>query len=221
MRVLIFVPRSKAHPESIASILALQYRGEYSILFDHEGNEGDDHRFAKITRKAERIRQLAIAQGYDALVSIEDDQVVPPDTIERLVRCVRREGADVVYGLSVWRERPERWTAALELSEPNHHRLLSEDIARATATWGRVIDIAGVHMGCTLMTERALTSVTFERRGPHCYDYYAACDWQRLGIKQVVDTRLLVGHITEWGTAYPALNPPHMHRIEHATIATP
>ncbi|MBE0690384.1 MAG: hypothetical protein IH587_09720 [Anaerolineae bacterium] len=211
MRLLVYVPRSRYRPASITSIERLAYRGDYSVWHDWEGNRLDANRYDVITAKAERARQLALSQDYDAMVIIEDDQVVPGyNTLRTLTDWAR--AYDVVYGLSVWRHDPTVWTAAISIDEHKIEMLTKVAPALREQHWGRVVELPGVHMGCTLMTRRALEAVTFERRGPNCYDYYAAVDWQTQGIRQVTDFGLHVGHITKDGIAYPSLDPGN-HRL--------
>ncbi|MCC6615931.1 MAG: hypothetical protein IT320_20845 [Anaerolineae bacterium] len=216
MRLLIYVPRSQRLAASLTSIDALNYRGDFSVWHDWEGNDPAAHRYDTITAKAERARQLALAQDYDALVVIEDDQVVPEYALNTLTDWASRY--DVVYGLSVWRHDPTVWTAALSITEDKIQMLTKAAPELREQHWDMVVELPGVHMGCTLMTRRALEAVTFQRRGPNCYDYYAAVDWMALGIRQVTDFGLHVGHITEHGIAYPSLDPGNHRLVEETTV---
>lgn len=218
MRLLIYVPRSRRLAASLASIEALSYEFfDWSVWHDWEDNDPrPDRRYDAITAKAERARRLALAQGYDYMVVIEDDQVVPEYALRLLLDQVD-EGVDVVYGLSVWRHDPTVWTAALSITEDKIQMLTKVAPEKCEQYWDRVVELPGVHMGCTLMTRRALEAVTFQRRGPNCYDYYAAVDWQAQGIRQVTDFGLHVGHITDDGIAYPSLDPGN-HRLVRKAI---
>lgn len=220
MRLLVYVPRSKRHAESILSIENLYwYSGQYAVWHDWEGNNPDELRYDVITAKAEHARQLALAQGYDYCVIIEDDQVVPERALFRLTEHSAAYQADVVYGLSVWRHDPTVWTAASEIDERQIKMITKVSPPGIFhKLWGGVHPFPGVHMGCTLMTRRALEAVTFQRRGPNCYDYYAAVDWQAQGIRQVTDFGLHVGHITDNGIAYPSLDPGNHRLVEEMSV---
>jgi hypothetical protein len=147
---------------------------------------------------------MALELGFDALMLIDDDQILPPDALERLIAC----DADIAYGLTVLRKQPNVWSAALTLGEPNTHVWLNhpDHAVYARRIFGQVIDCAGLGSFCTLIKRRVLEAAPFERRGVHAVDWYTACDAQRLGFTQRCDTGLLCGHVTDEGTAYPALN---------------
>lgn len=215
-RMLVYVPCSKYHPDSLRSIRQAVGYPLVDTVFDYSGNAGGEHRFDKITRKAESWRRIALAQGYDYFVTIEDDQIVPPNALQRLEMARILHDADVVYGLSVWRHDPTVWTAALSITENKIQMLTKVAPETREQYWDRVAELPGVHMGCTLMTRRALEAVTFQRRGPNCYDYYAAVDWQAQGIRQVTDFGLHVGHITDEGIAYPSLDPGNHRLVKEA-----
>lgn len=213
MRLLVYVPRSRELKASIASIDALTYGGDVAIWHDWTGNAPDEHRYDVITAKAERARRRALDEDADALVIIEDDQVVPAAALQMLAS--RAVLGDVIYGLSVWRHDPTVWTAASEIDEQRIKMITKVSPPGIFhKLWGGVHPFPGVHMGCTLMTRRALEAVTFQRRGPNCYDYYAAVDWQAQGIRQMTDFGLHVGHITDNGIAYPSLDPGNHRLVE-------
>lgn len=208
MNILAYIPRSRTIPECEQSILAFNTRVDF--WHDWTFNDPNEHRFANITRKTELARVYAVEKGYDALLLLDDDMVFPRDTVERL--CAT--GSDVAYGLTVWRHRPKVWSACIEIAEPNHVVMYTRETALRDDIWGKTIDVNGVGSYCTLVKRNVLEQVTFERRGIHNFDYYLACDLQRLGIKQVCDCGLIVGHVTEHGVAYPDINEAAGYRLE-------
>lgn len=191
MTILAYVPVSRWLPRAVQSIHKLAY-ADMHVLFDPSGNDLAAHRFANITAKTERIRKLALDGGYEALLLLDDDMLFPVDTVQKLLACE----SPIAYGLTVWRNEPHWWSAALMLKEPAQHLQLNADPNAARWAWDKIIDVAGVGSYCTLVKRSALEALTFERRGPHNFDYYMACDAQRLGIQQSCHCGLIVGHYT-------------------------
>jgi hypothetical protein len=146
-----------------------------------------------ITRQYNKARAMVLAGGYDALLCVESDMIVPPDTLTRLVACE----SDVAYGLYVFRHTKHTWSAYTSLADATG-RSLSDDADEARSKWGAVLDVAGVGLGCTLVKRNVLEQIDF-RLAPDAPDK-TACDWlfsidcQANGFAQRCDTGLVCGH---------------------------
>lgn len=170
------------------------YAQDFPHQIDYFMQNGDfiaGHRFDRVTYKYETARQLALAQGYDAMWCIEYDMLVPPDALSRLAKVE----ADIAYSLYCWRWQPYLWSAYLELGDLVGVSL-SQYPERARELWGQVIDVAGVGQGCTLIRRNVLERITFRRAGNASCDWYMALDAQRLGLSQKCDTGLVCGHMS-------------------------
>jgi hypothetical protein len=165
----------------------------------YEDKESDGGR-TNLMKKQEQVRQLLLASDYDYLLFVEDDMVVPQDTIQRLLDC----DADVAYGLYVFRREPYLWSAYSVINEEQMVGYpLNAVPEAAAAAWGRVVDVDGVGFGCTLIKRRVLEQIAF-RVGwdePHPggevshSDFYFAVDCLRADFTQRCNTSLLCGHI--------------------------
>lgn len=211
--VLIVTPRYHNWPRALASHDALALPCPVARLSLAEGDT-DANPYANITRKYERGRQMALDLGYDAMLCLEDDIIVPPDAIERLLAC----NADIAYGLVCWRHGTPVWSARVEEEGQPLGRVLSEMPARARSSWGTVIDVVGVGMACTLIRRNVLEALRFrlEVKHPVCCDWWLAKDAVRFGFSQRADLGLICGHITPNPTPrviWPDANEERLWRI--------
>jgi hypothetical protein len=156
-------------------------------FFDSNGRHNIAHNYNK-------ARQWVLDNGYDALITVEADMVIPPDAVTKMVKAA--EDADVVYGLYVFKNATG-WSAWTEL-DYNHGRSLSKDKNIARSVWGKTIEVAGVGNGCTLIKRNVLEKIAFrtdeENPGTH-QDWWFAIDCQTHGFRQVCDTSIVCGHI--------------------------
>ncbi len=167
--------------------------------FDHfklYGNpEADGIRDAVLLKYLD-AQNLFLTGTWDVLIALEDDMVLPPDTFLRLHKMLH-QGADIAYGVYVWRHALEnqQWSAYTELHELGG-RSLCRDPERAKADWGNVIEVAGVGLGVTAIQRRVLETVRFERRGAGANDWYLALDAKTRGFIQRCDLGLVCGHMS-------------------------
>jgi len=157
-----------------------------------------------------------LAGDYDALLCVESDMIIPPDTLTRLAACK----SDVAYGLYVFRHTKHAWSA-YETMEETSGRSISEDAIRARAKWGSVIDVAGVGLGCTLIKRTVLEHVPF-RLSADAPDK-TSCDWtfaldcHDYGFTQRCDLGVVCGHITYKPyplIVWPDIDAPKLYRRE-------
>lgn len=158
--------------------------------FDSNGRHNIAHNFNK-------ARKWVLDNGYDYLFTIESDMIIPPDALSKLLDVCENQGADVAYGLYVFRNS-STWSAWTEL-DMNHGRSIRKDEAAAKAAWGTVIDVAGVGTGCTLIKREVLEALPFrtDEMNPDVHhDWVFAHDLQQHGFKQKCDMSVVCGHIS-------------------------
>lgn len=198
MNVFCVMPLLRHYAQALVSRdTALRTARERGLTVDWLVMVGQDagDPYAVVTAKYQRARDMFLAGNWDVFISIEDDHVIPPDTIERLL-AVLDAGADIAYGLYVLRSRPHRWNVATYIDD--HNVVFISDVPGAIdRAWGQVVDCAGVGMGIAAITRRTLECIPFERRGDACCDWYLAVDAERMGLRQRVDCSLVCGHITD------------------------
>lgn len=243
MRILAFTPM---HPDYGIKQRAL--RSIKTAVDNYDGpidwivSKGDNpHKSAyeNITRQHNKARDILLAGGYDALLSIEADMIVPPDAIDKLIEA----DADIAYGLYVWRHHKKRWNAYKDLTLWGGHSISfnysGQDVREA---WGKVIDVAGMGMGCTLIKANVLRRIRFRlhdgkhswiqdeyaddfrrmgidpysdrRKNMVCDDYLLALDAQHYGMSQRTNLNVICGHIGENGVYWPDLEAETFYKVE-------
>jgi hypothetical protein len=213
-------PRYGIKPQTWASIRAAldAYEGPIDWVISRNDNPYMNP-YENVTHQHNKARQIVLTGEYDAMLSVEADMIIPPDTINKLIQA----DADIAYGLYVWRHDKARWSAYKDLNLWGGHSV-SFDITGADAreAWGKTIDVAGLGMGCTLIRSSALALMPFrlhdgshtwieeeyaadfarmgidpyqERKGMVCDDYLLALDAQHYGMTQRANLALVCGHI--------------------------
>jgi hypothetical protein len=213
MRVLIVCPvAATLFDPTLKSIFALDLNGcDRADLTILRAAQTDADPREAITAQYNHARLLCLEGGYDALLTIECDMVVPPDALRRLLAT----GADVAYGLYVLRRPPFEWNCYSVIDGMQAYPLSLVAPERAAAQWGQVVAVDGIGFGCTLIRRRVLEAFPFRASGdthadgkPSYNDWYAAQDYTSAGFTQVCDTGLVCGHIhptDEHGTMNPSV----------------
>lgn len=189
MKILAGIPLTRSIAPALESIEALRWPHLDRLYLRGGDAPGADYdtRWQNLTEKGERARLMAIAGGYDALLTIDDDMILPADAVERLAAC----DAHIAYGLYVLRGNLYgQWNAAEAMTDSDFTSWSDK-----AGAWGKVIDVAGCGLGCTLIRREVLLTTRFQRRGQHAYDYYLALDARRNGFSQKCDTRCTLGHV--------------------------
>jgi len=226
-------------PQSLISIAAAisDYHGPIDWILSANDNPFIKP-FDNITHQHNKARQTVIDSGYDALLSIEADMIVPPDAITKLVEM----NTDIAYGLYVWRHKPRRWSAYKTIGLWGGESVSYDHGGQGVRdAWGKVIDVAGLGLGCTLIRSHVFERLEFrlhdgnpswieekyaddfarlgidpyrERRDMVCDDWLLALDAQHYGFRQQCDLSIVCGHITDDGTLWPDPNIDNFYRIE-------
>jgi hypothetical protein len=163
------------------------------------GGDYASHPYDNIVRKFNEARAMMLANGYDALMTIESDTIVPKDALKRLAAV----DADVAYGLYTWRNGFPYWTAYVELDECHGLPISVMGEEAVKGAWGTVIETKGVGNGCTLIRRKVLEALEFQWTPGEfgCCDWHMAVDCQKLGFVQKHDMGVVCGHIS--------VNPVH------------
>jgi len=242
MRILAVTPAHPAYtikPQTWQSIQAAfaAHDGPVDWIFT-TGDNPHKVGYENVTHHHNKARAIALAGGYDAILSIEADMIIPPDTINRLIAC----DSDIAYGLYVFRHKLHRWSAYTELGLFGGWSVsVDRDLSREK--WGQVMDVAGVGMGCTLIRRPVFEKLEFrlydgrddwiqeehaERMRKHlpaidpkrprtsmlCDDWMLAMEAQHYGFSQRCDLGLVCGHVDDTGVLWPDIDKPEMFRVE-------
>ena len=238
MKILCYVPMHPEYgirPQTLASVMALDHDDVLDRVFS-SGDNPHAEPFENVTHQHNKARQIVLDNDYDALLSIEAD--IPPDTISLLIDA----NADIAYGLYVWRHKFRRWSTYKTLSlwggESVSHNHNGQD---AKAAWGKVIDVAGMGMGCTLISREVLHDLEFRLHdGEHswivdeyagdfrtmgidpyrehkqmvCDDWLFAMDAAHYGFTQRANMSLVCGHIDNDSILWPDPEAKKFYRTE-------
>lgn len=192
------------------------FRQDYPVI-DYWFSKGDNPIFdnngrGNIAHNYNKARKWALDQGYDALMTVEADMIIPSYALTRLLAT----GAPVAYGLYCFKAT-STWSAFTELTMDNG-RSLRKDPERAKEAWGKVIEVAGVGHGCTLIRREVLEAIPFrtDESRPHVHnDWCFAYDCQQAGFRQVCDLSVVCGHIALTPSPriiYPDPDMPRLYR---------
>lgn len=205
MRVQVFTPVYRLEPETVAAVLALQWDGPISWVFQRdnpvaarlglpEQQQEREVGRVNILHQYEQGRKRFLAGDDDAMLIIESDIIPPPDTLIKLagLHC------DVAYGVYKFRRSAsiniyERYPGTAR-NEGESFSLYPEKLAQARRA-GQVI-CSGAGLGCVLVRRRVLEAVPFRLEahdGAHC-DTYWNRDVLRAGYVQMADMTVLCGH---------------------------
>lgn len=185
------IVRGDIWPRAMASMYGLEWEGQLDYLL-LTGGDDPAKPVDNITRKYNQARDVALKNGYDALLTQESDTIVPRDALMRLAMM----NADVAYGLYVWRRGQPFWTAYSKVTE-RRGTPISKDRDEARRIWGKVIETKGVGMGCTLIHRHVLEAFPFRKNDymSWCCDWALALDCQKEGFVQRHDLGVVCGHI--------------------------
>jgi len=197
-KILVFCPMRVTAPRafgrSVTSVLQLEHDNPVEYML-RDGKTPHDHDHDNVTAQYNWARQHVLQNSYTHLLAIEADIIAPKDTITKLLAC----RADIAYGLYSFRRGKIEWCAHSEL-KPFYGKSISEDTDLAVKSWGKVVDVVGAGMGCTMITREALANLgPFESGGT--YPNVVDCDWrmalkaQQLGLTQRADLSVICGHI--------------------------
>ena len=206
--------------ESIDALMWVDDGHEATLV--HYGN--DDPAKAptdNLTDKHNRMRAAALDFGYDALLTVEADVIIPPDALAQLAAV----DADVVYGTYASRTNP----MVLTMPTINGYkgRSISADPEQWRDKFGTVIPCEGVGFGCTLIRRNVLEAVEFRRdvssqmRRKFDDDWTFALDVKAAGFKSAAHLGVLCGHIQRNGLVrWVDADAPTFVRVEGEARAT-
>lgn len=201
MNVLVAVPakRDMLYNPCVESVLALRWQDGTQIdtMFLLDGD--DQGRWSNLCRKLNEARDMALAGGCDALLTVESDIVVPPDALQQMASV----NADVVYGLFVLRFTPYHWNVATRMRPLGEVHFLTSNPQAAREAWGKVTPCEGHGQGICLIRRRVLEEIPFRNPKPElrAQDWFFSYDCQRLGFSQWAHLGVVCGHI----------DPPHIY----------
>ncbi|OGO35673.1 MAG: hypothetical protein A2W35_05375 [Chloroflexi bacterium RBG_16_57_11] len=202
--VLVFCPTYKVdggqlamEPETLSKIHRLNFSEHFDVEIGTDNPyPPPDNR--NVLHQYQKARQMALEGGYDALLTVEHDILVPPDALQMLWDT----GAPVAYGIYLFRgyRNIANVYRLHDIERPNmvkYRKKLGRDIQDG------VMKTNGAGMGCLLIRRAVLKRIEFrtttEMTAP---DFPFAQDCEALGIKQVAHFGVQCGHIIKERALY-------------------
>lgn len=208
-RILIVTPQLRRYKRALLSQYALidaaPCRVEWLVLPHPRGMaEGAP----AVLHAWQTATQHMRAGDYTHMLTLEDDMVVPPDALTKLLAV----DAPVAYGLYCWRRKPYYWNAYRSLmldtgaswmyDQPHTAAKLLKDAAP--------VETMGLGNGCTLIKREILDQIPWRLDlGRAAPDWWFANDCTAAGITQVHHFGVVCGHISLTPAArvlWPAIN---------------
>ena len=196
MRILIAVPTFESvRPETFKSIYGLRIPDGCAAMFDFV--RGYD-----CARARNLIAQEALDGGFDAVLMVDSDMVLPPDALELLVEG----GALVVLG--TYPRRGE--VAGSEVFLPGMRDFTDANRVRFADMPDGRFEAKGGGLGCAMIRAEALRAVArpwfkyvqYDDGAVLSEDNYFCDACSRAGIRIEADGRVRCGHVsamTLWG----------------------
>lgn len=203
-RILVFTPTydDMLRPETVDSVKSQRFDGEIAHRFDdrnlHEGRS-----MLEVCEKYRDARIMALDGGYDALMCVEHDMILPPDCVQKLWdTAYPKTGrlAPVVYAAYMLRHGARVINLFRYEGDNNIGMSLSlypRELKRARKR--EVIRVSGGGFGATLMRREALELVPFRVLDHNPPDMAFAGDCVRAGVVQMGRFDVACLHVDEGG----------------------
>lgn len=213
MKILIYVPLSPVTPKifgrALQSIFRIEWKDKVDIVFGKNETPNPKGKYTDICDKHNEARALVLDNNYDAVFFIENDMIIPPDALEKLMKL----DTDVGYGLYCSRHGNFSWLAFANIDGYGGLSYSQSKHLMQTA-WGRVLQTEGVGMGCTLIHRHVLEKLNFRTviGDAVADDWLFATDCKEFGFIQTHDFSIVCGHITPNSSVlWPTVNG---HQLE-------
>jgi hypothetical protein len=196
MKILIFTATYGNGPiqESVDSVNAQVSTAEYQhvISWHNPYPEGD---LRNVTEQMNHGRELVLEGGYDAMLSVEHDMLIPPDALQKLIECE----APVVYGVYVFRHGVPILNAYEKYPHPSTNvgeSLTLKPKKLANLMKQVVVEVSGIGFGCTLIQRDVLERIPFRHREGDTggSDVEFAMDCLKYDIRQLAHFGVVCGH---------------------------
>lgn len=172
----------------------------------------------RLTAKHNLMKQQVLDEGFDALLTVEADIIIPPHAVQALVAL----NSDLAYGL--YCSRKEGMWLCFPVIEGFKARSLVENKVRAKRLFGTIIDSQGVGFGCTLIRRNVLETVTFRREENNKFadDWHFALDVKAAGFVSKHHLGVVCGHVDRDGsTLWPDIDAPKLYRRDPSSSQVP
>jgi hypothetical protein len=182
MTLLVFTPTigDGPHSETLRSVGQQSYTDYVHEVSYHNPYSGEKNR--NVVAQYQRAFEMARAGGYEALLTVEHDMVLPPDALEKLVAT----DAPVVFGVYMLRHGTHTLSAWQYISKTNMGMSLSLYPDELKKAWKQGWwEVSGVGWGCTLIRRNVFETITPRQNDGDAGDLAFAADCMRAGHKLI------------------------------------
>jgi hypothetical protein len=197
MRVLVYTPVYGEYlSECRASVLGQVFSGVWDWTIDDDDPYPPPD-LRNVQAKYKRAWAATLAGGYDALLTVEQDMLLPPDALQKLWDA----GGEFVYGVYMLRHRSNVINAWRYEGNRNMGMSLSlypRELAQLRQA-GELVRVSGVGWGCTLIRRSVVERMPLHDGNGTCLacDIPLAIDCLRAGIVLQAHFGVLCGHVEE------------------------
>lgn len=184
-RVLMFIPTARLEPEALAGIMNQTYSGPLDRMLTRDNPETESVN-RNIVYNYQKAQRVCLAEGYDAMFTVESDVIIPPDALEKLDAI----GTEIAYGVYAFRRG-----IVLNITHPSTYASYTGHRREWQEKFGQVIECSGLGYGCTLIRRSVLERHTLHSEGDGGDSDSVLAAWARAnGVRQMADTSVLCGH---------------------------
>jgi len=190
MKLLVSVPTfGPVRPKCFQSVYAMRVPPGLRVKVAYTEGYGP-------ARARNLAAQESLDGGYGAVLWLDSDQVAPPETVDRLLRC----GSPVAAGWSMMAAGDDRTNVATYDAERKAYGFIrAKDLPKG------VIDVAAVGFAGVLVRTEALKAmpypwfdyVEYPNRATLSEDLFFCDSARRRGLAIKCDTSLKLGHVKE------------------------
>ena len=205
MKILIFFPTYHNEPQSLASIMALD-NGEHDVHMLMTRTQKCDVGSYNILYNYRQGRAAMLAGDYDAMLTVEDDMILPADALTKLAAI----DADIAAGMYVNRHKTfSRQPYIATVMQDDGARFISDVPGFVAGNWGSVVPVTGAGFGCALIRREVLAAINFQIQVVNKRHILADCDtWfyndaNERGYRIMLDMGIVCGHINNGAVHWP------------------
>lgn len=171
-------------------------------MFSRDNPQGEWTKdvYRNVQLNYEKMRRIALNDGYSAVWCIEDDMLPPPDALTKLLATSAATNAPVVSGVYVLRHGARvpnlmQFGRSVEIGSSMEWATLRAHVARGET----VIPISGGCQGCLVIRRDVLEDFSFirETRGAPDMEFMRHCF--KSGIPQMARLDVRCGHMERDG----------------------
>lgn len=217
-RILLYCPtyiiagHEQIKKETRASIEAVEFDGVVDKVINSK-SKFPPPSYENTLVHYQQARQRVLDEGYDALLTVEHDIIIPQDGLQKLWDIDK----PVAYGVYTFRGSKNIVNAFRMVRSKNPDMSMSAFkgmLARALKR--EVIEVSGTGNGCTLIRREVLEQIDFRRtdKDNPVPDMPFSTDCMKAGIKQWAHFGVLCGHIIDTGTLWVNTEGADMDEVE-------